>query len=35
MLKNWKPGPVDVVIIVGAVVNLIVIALIVVYHFTR
>lgn len=33
LFRNWKPGAVDVVIIIGAVTNLLVIALILIYYF--
>lgn len=32
-LKNWKPGPLDIVILVGAITNLIVIGAILVWYF--
>jgi len=32
-LKNWKPGPTDILIVTGAVVNLLVIAVILLYYF--
>lgn len=32
-LKNWKPGPTDVLILAGAVVNAVVIAAILIYYF--
>lgn len=33
MIRKWKPGPTDIIILVGAITNLLVITFILAYYF--